>query len=386
MKGWEWLTEGRYTWGSAARIVAKGLLLFALVNVIWAIVGATPAVASLSIYGLLVPYRDRLPYGENAAAYNLSTNSLEAMFGTHALRRPKAADEYRVLVLGDSATWGILLRPEETTSGQLNALGLRTADGRRMVFYNVAHPIMSLTKDLALLEMALAYSPDMILWPITLESLHLPSQLEPPLLQHNASRVRQLIARYSLPLDAADSRLKEPDFLGRTLIGERRLLADWLRLQLYGVAWATTGVDQVYGDYTPRSNDFAPDQSWHELPAEAPLDGLLAVDMLRAGHTMAGAVPVLLVNEPIFVADGENSEIRYNFWYPKWAYDAYRTLLAEQAQAAGWRYADLWDIVPPAEFTDSPVHLTPEGSALLASRLGPILQTTADSALVETDE
>jgi hypothetical protein len=386
MKGWDWLTEGRYTWGSAARILAKGLLLFALVNVLWAITGAAPAAASLSVYGVLAPYRDRLPYGENAAAYNLSTHSLEAMFGTHALRRPRAADEYRVVVLGDSATWGILLRPQETTSGQLNALGLRTADGRRMVFYNVAHPIMSLTKDLVLLDLALAYSPDMILWPVTLESLHLPSQLEPPLLQHNASRVRDLIARYNLPLNPADTRLRDPDFLGRTLIGQRRLLADWLRLQLYSVAWAATGIDQVYGDYTPRSNDFARDLSWHELPDEAPLDDVLAFEMLRAGHTLAEGLPVVLVNEPIFIADGENSEIRYNFWYPKWAYDAYRTLLADLTQQAGWRYTDLWDIMPPAAFTDSPVHLTPEGSGQLARRLAPVVQAAADSTVPETDE
>ena len=36
----------------------------------------------------------------------------------------------------------------------------------------------------------------------------------------------------------------DPTFWDRTLIGARRPLADLLRLQLYGVLWAATGIDQ----------------------------------------------------------------------------------------------------------------------------------------------
>ena len=31
--------------------------------------------------------------------------------------RPKADDEFRVLLVGDSGNWGILLKPEETLAG-----------------------------------------------------------------------------------------------------------------------------------------------------------------------------------------------------------------------------------------------------------------------------
>ena len=83
----------------------------------------------------------------------------------------------------------------------------------------------------------------------------------------------------------------------------------------------------------------------------------------------AGSVPVVLINEPIFISDGANSDVRYNSFYPRWAYDAYRVLLAERAAAEGWRYLDLWDAIPPDEFTDTPVHLTPAGARLLAEKL-----------------
>ena len=38
---------------------------------------------------------------------------------------------------------------------------------------------------------------------------------------------------------------------------------------------------------------------------------------------------MLLVNEPMLISNGANSEIRYNFFYPRWAYDEYRSMLAE---------------------------------------------------------
>ena len=54
---------------------------------------------------------------------------------------------------------------------------------------------------------------------------------------------------------------------------------------------------------------------------------------------------------------GQNSDIRYNFFYPRWAYDDYRALLGSQAAARGWPYADLWDAVDNDQFTDSLIDL-----------------------------
>jgi len=75
------------------------------------------------------------------------------------------------------------------------------------------------------------------------------------------------------------------------------------------------------------------------------------------------------VNEPILISRGENSDIRYNFFYPRWAYDDYRQALQAKAIANGWNYLDLWDLVPESEFTNSAIHLTPAGEQLLAERI-----------------
>jgi hypothetical protein len=77
-------------------------------------------------------------------------------------------------------------------------------------------------------------------------------------------------------------------------------------------------------------------------------------------------VPVLLVNEPMFIGSGANSDIRYNFFYPRWAYEDYRQLLSNLALEKSWHYLDLWDTVPASEFTNSAIHLTPKGTTQLA--------------------
>ncbi len=370
-------------WRLIGRVALKAAVLFVLLNVAFAAVRPLDALGRPSLYNMLYPGRARLPYGEIPAEdYNLTLNHLPAMFASHALDRPPAADEFRVLLIGDSATWGWFLDNDDTLAGQLNALDLRAADGRRVVVYNLGYPVMSLTKDLLLLDEALARTEaDLILWPVTLQSFARARQLEHPLLGENAAPVRELIGRYGLALDPADPRFNDRSFLQETLVARRRDLADLLRLQAYGLAWAATGRDQaIPADITPRANDLAADASWLDVAAERPLTGDdLAFDVLRAGLARAGDVPVVLVNEPMFIADGENSDIRYNAFYPRWAYDQYRAIMAETAAAEGWTYLDLWDAIPPPMFSDTPVHLTPEGVARFAGLLVEFVAGSGDS-------
>ncbi len=356
-------------WQAIGRILLKAAILFVIVNVVIAALRPYPTLAAVSLYNTVYPGRPRLPYGENPAeSYNLSLNSLPAMFASHTLSRPKAADEFRVILLGDSGVWGWFLANEDTLAGQLNTMGPVMGDGRTVIVYNLGYPLMSVGKDLLLLDEAMQYSPDLILWPVTLESLVPARQLDHPILQHNPARLRRLIEAYDLTLDPYDHRFVTPGFLGHTLVGQRRALADWLRLQQVGVAWAATGIDQVIPTDIPlRQSDFDADVSWQTFAAESKLTTHdLAFDLLAAGAARAGDVPVLIINEPIFVSNGQNSHKRYNLWYPRWAYDQYRELLAATAVAHQWPYLDLWDVIPPHEFTDSPVHLTPAGVTLLA--------------------
>jgi hypothetical protein len=350
--------------------VIKALVLFAVANLIFAISNPLPTLGHITIYNRLVPGRDRLPYWESNESYNLGIYSIEAMFSSHKIAQPKRGDEYRMVVVGDSSVWGILLNNSDTLTGNLNKAQIKV-DDKTLVAYNIGHPVMSVTKDLMLLEYALSYQPDLIVWPVTLEAVPYPKQLDVPLAQNNAPRIRSLISRFNLKIDLNDLRFVDPDFWGRTIIGQRRNLADWWRLQLYSVDWATTDIDQVNEPYTLRSNDLEADETWQGFKPETSFQaGDLALDVLSAGHKLAGNIPMLMINEPIFIADGRNSDVRYNFWYPKWAYDHYRDLLAQTAKSEHWNYVDLWDRIAPEDFTDSPVHMNAHGSQEMSQLVG----------------
>lgn len=358
-------------------VLIKGLLLFLIVNFAIGLIPVGNNWGRLSLYNLVWPGRARLPFGENPTeAYNLSLYDLEAMFASHEINAgAKPADEYRIILIGDSATWGTLLEPQDTLSGLMNADGLTAGDGRNVRAYNLAYPSMSITKDLMILQKALTYDPDLIVWPVTLQSFPDKIQIETPLVANNPQRVIPLIETYDLPLQDDLSAFTQTTFWDRTLIGRRRSIFDALQLQFYGLMWASTGIDQTYpADYTPAQRDFEADDTafagWE--PGTMQPEWLLT-DVLAAGARMAGDVPVLVVNEPILISTGENSDIRYNFFYPRWAYDQYREWLATDAESAAWAYLDLWDIIPETEFTNSAVHLTPAGSQAYYEALKPAL-------------
>lgn len=357
-------------------LLLRVVLLFVALNVLFALICPGPALGNLSLYNIVFPGRLRLPYGDDPArAYNLSLFDLNAMFASHAVTKAKPADEYRVLLIGDSSTWGWYLENKDTLAGKLNAKQMRTADGRVVRVYNLGYPIMSLMKDALMLDRAMQYQPDMIVWPVTLESFPSSKQLTHPIVQNNAPAIRNLIAKYDLHADPNDPTFVDPNLLQRTIVGQRRALADWIRLQLLGALWGATGIDQVIPEnYEPAQRDLDADESFHDLKPPTLRKDDLAFDVLDAGLKIAGDVPVLIVNEPILISAGENSAVRYNFFYPRWAYNQYRQMLTEHMAQVGNPYLDLWDAVPEREFTNSAVHVSPDGSAIVADKLATAMQ------------
>jgi len=352
-------------------VLLKATLLFMLFNFAFIFINDIPF-GKLSLYNFIFPGRERFPFGETREAYNLSLFDLDAMFASHVLAgAEKAPDEYRVLLIGDSSVWGTLLAPDQTLAGQLNA-GSITACGKEVHTYNLGYPTISLMKDLMILDRAKQYQPDMVIWLTTLEAFPKEKQLDSPIVANNSERIRQLITNYQLAMNPDDPALVKASKWDKTFVSRRRALADILRLQIYGTLWASTGIDQFYPeDYEHAQIDLEPDDEFHGLRS---LQDALAFDVLDAGMS-AIAVPTVLVNEPMLISNGLNSDIRYNFFYPRWAYDEYRQLLNEHTAARKWHYLDLWDLVPMQEFTNSAIHLTPEGEAMLAGEITKAIQT-----------
>ncbi len=331
-----------------------------------------PLLGGISIYNHLIPGRERLPYGEQPEkSYNLNLFQLDAMFNSHKIAGTvKSQNEFRVILIGDSSTWGFLLTPDETLASAINAKASITPDGRQIIAYNLGYPVMSLTKDLLIISRAMRYKPDMIVWLVTLESFPCDKQLFPPLLQHNREEVLNLIHSNNLNIDQNVSNLDMPSAWDKTLIGQRRNLADIFRLQLYGMMWAATGIDQdIPLTITRPMEDLPADQSFHNLTPPHLSETDLALDVLDAGVNIAGKIPVIIVNEPMYISQGANSDVRYNYYYPRWAYDDYRKILSSRCSSSQWNCIDLWDSIEPDQFSNTAVHLTPEGVKQTADHL-----------------
>ncbi|MCL4254062.1 MAG: hypothetical protein KJ043_09815 [Anaerolineae bacterium] len=386
---WNWLIkpETPYTWGFIFRVVIKAVVLFIIANLLFAWLQPMDTLGRLSLYNTLFIGRERLPYNQDVVEdYTVTLDNIPAMFATHEINRPKADDEYRVLLVGDSATWGFLLPAHHTLAQQLTDKRYLLADGRRVVAYTIAHPVMSLTKDLLLLDEAMNYQPDMVVWLVTMQSFSQERQLSAPITQRNPDRIRRLIADYGVSLNPDDPRFIQPDFWDDTLIGQRRMIADWIRIQSYGVMWQSTGIDHLVLSSSLRRNDFDEDFSWENFDAPQTLTtDDLAFDMIVAGHEMVGNIPLILVNEPMFIADGRNSDVRYNNFYPRWAYNQYRELFTQLADEQNWRYCDVWDAMPPDSFTDSPVHMTAYATGDFSQILGEMITDYLDFGYLGRD-
>lgn len=358
------------------RLFIKTLMCIIIISLV-IIPLISPSIGKLSLYNWLLPGRDRLPFSDTPQkAYNLSLFNLEAMFTSHTVSgRKDPADEYRVFILGDSSTWGTLLKPEDTLAGQLNLLELTAPDGRPLHFYNLGYPTLSLTKDLLLLHESLTFDPDLIIWLFTLESFPADKQLTSPLVENNPRAVSSLFQESGLDLGSYGNDHLALSYWDSTLFGQRRNLADILRLQLYGFMWGVTGIDQYYPeDFEEAARDLSDDITFHGWQQGEMTTKQLALEILTAGQKAVGQVPMIYVNEPILISQGVNSQLRYNFYYPRWAYDEYRESLVLFSSDQDLIYLDYWNLVPAEEFTNTAIHTTPQGVRLLADELVPHIQ------------
>ena len=129
-------------WKGSFRIFFKAVLLFLAVLLIFQIVDPVKILSHLSVYNVVVAGRQRLPfndYAEISQAYNISITRIEPMLRSHIVASPKPPDEYRVILLGDSALWGYLLPPGETLDSQINSSHYMLPDGRRVKAYNLGY-------------------------------------------------------------------------------------------------------------------------------------------------------------------------------------------------------------------------------------------------------
>ena len=355
------------------RLLVKTTLIFLLANLLFAL--WNPPVEQISGYNSIFPGRTRFPFPEGERT--VSIDNLDALFASHVISMPKEQNEFRVVIIGDSSIWGDTIESDQTLSARLNELQFECSE-KNIRFYNLGFPHLAIVKDLLFLDKAMEYHADMVIWVFTLRTL-LPKSPNPFLVE-NSEHIYSLIKQYDLVYPHEELVLEEETLYEKTFFGQREELARLILLQALGAVttgtesdrspvFRPTGTPEI--EYQPLPNDVRDSISYLGLEEPGDISSLIWLDHFQAGEAIAGDIPILFVNQPMFIASGENSHLRYNQAYPRWAYDRYRQIMFEQADTYERTYNDLWDAIPPGYFTDDIFHLTPEGEQLMAEALYP---------------
>ena len=299
---------------SIKRIIIKTILILFIINFGWIYLSRLP-IGDVSLYNFVFTGRYRFPFGENPKrSYNISLYNLDAMFASHEINKKQTdVEDIHVVLIGDSSIWGFLQKQENTISGLLNKRFV--GEDKKVNFHNLGFPSISILKDLMIVDRALEYDPDLILWFITLEALPKEKQLEIPIIRNNIGIVNSIIEKYEL----SEITLIEEKLIDNTLWNQRRNISDLLNLQLFGILWDATGIDQEYPEtYNPAQRDFTePIEQYYNINPDDKLEDFLALEIIENGIEKNKGIDFILINEPILISEGVNSSVQYNYYYPR---------------------------------------------------------------------
>jgi len=350
------------------RVLVKGILLFLVFEL--ALFSLAPNLGFINVYALLGMERQRFPINTlDATDTPLDVDNLDAMVASHIVSRPKAPNEFRVMILGDSAVWGLNLTLDQTLPSQINDLKLACGN-KKVITYNLSFPRSSSTKDLMILDKVMQYKPDMILWLVTWYTLEPKTRDDHVLIAQNPEEFYKLGRRF----DFLPKGYQPPTLLDK-FFDQQRALFRVARYQLYPPIQLATDIDQIPGPPEVLPVGLSSDTTFEGLRPPTLRKSQVSLDQVRDFYELAVKTPVLLINEPMLILNGiPNSDLRYNSYYPRWAYDQYRQYLGDTATQNDWNYLDLWNMFPSNYFTDTPLHLNPDGERLLAEAIAPSIR------------
>lgn len=351
------------------RIFIKALIVVALANVVALAVNFNPiaALTRFNLWWLTGHGRNRLAYPSDFQNGQLP---VETLLSSHAIAyTPKAENEYRVAVLGESGIAGWGLRDQDTFVGQLNSRHL-TLDSRQVVAYNLAYPSPNVARDTLILDAALAYHPDLVIWFITPAALDdSPDALGTNTVFFELNRQRLQRITYDNQLQNwYNARLNPlPIWQSWIAVHNQDTLPVWFNTLLYpftepdySFTERRIGSEPIPAKarYTAGRKGFdpMPNETWRFLD--------IARTLTENAHAK-----LLLINEPMLIGKGQNSDVNYNLQYQRQFYDTYRQKITDYAAQQGFLFADLWDVIPAESFTDTPLHADAAGYAKLVDKI-----------------
>lgn len=358
------------------RVLLKALLLFGALNVLFAFIHP-PLTAFVwrrdasRLPVIVEPASPSDAFSKNGFQRTYITD-LDLLFRSHIISaRPASDNEYRVVLIGDSSVWGVSLFPHETMAAVINAMNLKTCTGQHIAVYNLGYEFGSAPKDMIILSKALAYDPDLVVWFFSLVGF---THRRERLFFVTENKGKQTAAETESTETPRDVPPSLQVFWQRTIIGRRQELSRIVRLNLSQWMLSILGTDVPdLREPRPRASGkySSDDPAFFGIQPPARLSAYASFDVLNTAEAISQQVKMVYINEPI--GRGQLSGVRYNSYYPRWAYDQYRERMAAIAAEKNWIYYDLWDYLPPTDFSDTPFHHTPQGEQRLAQKIAEII-------------
>jgi hypothetical protein len=359
---------------ASLRIIAKALALFLVFDLLQAATHLDRRIADLPLLQHLVPPMARLDVMRDYPTPVMWP--LSPLLTAHRIGRPKAPDEYRVAVLGDSGTFGMSMSAADAIPGKMTRAGERIG-GRRVVAYNLSYQTPNTLKDLVILRHVLPLRPDAVVWFVSLYDLA--SDTPPPyreqvhiILRVNREDVREIAAKYGIDTWETRRLAAERHWWSRSVFVTGARYRDFAILLGRALLDSLSG-----GDPSDSARARMPWIGSKPLPP-LPLFVQTGIDQppmpnarwktLLAGEAMARSrgVRLLVVNDPLLIAAGPGSERMYDSFFGRAIYDRYRATMERFCREHGIEYLDLWNLLPPEDFDETPQHYLPAGNARIA--------------------
>jgi len=328
------------------RVLLKALIFF---FVFYVLLISFPG-PSYFLFKQLMPKFDKFPvnvvYYSNSTKHGfnvLNVFDINSLLYSHAISSgAKPKNQYRIIFIGDSTVY----------FGKIySMLNGYKCGGKFLRAYNLGYPGVAATKDLMILQEAMKYSPNLIVWSVTFSIV----EDNVAFLRANPDRFLQLANTYNLSKASYNSFLKRKPVFNQS--GNMRL--DTYLILYYSILRPATG-DQNYIIQTALNDEAGPTE---QVVAPGREDHLLSI--LRAFKEMTEGIPVLLINEP-------RPSVIVNL-------DQYKQFRKDILPLSGKEridFLDLWNLVPDRDFIDH-VHRNDEGETLYGKAVIPAITEIA---------
>jgi hypothetical protein len=360
------------TFRSWGRALLKALVLFLVFDGCFILFQPFNTLQRLTIFGTIIPLRPRIVRTDVSVNLRPQIVPLETLLASHEIAAPKAADEYRVAIFGNSGIYGYGNADDQTIAafmtqarGQVNGKFIRA--------YNLGYPLPFVYKDILIADASLDYNPDLLIFfvaPDDFEDLTPgTATFIPYMFTINRARALHVAAALDTPILLTQALQPDPPWWTRSILFQREAIYNWLVFQAYPLTqpplvllsarisnrfYPTTKVKDAIGAHLNQTTNFQALSRLHRLTK----------------------VPILIVNEPTYInpQSEQTGALNYSDQYSREGYEAYRAELHDLCIQQGYGWLDLWNSVQPDRYTDSHLHRDSAGQRIVGQAVVNFLQ------------